>query len=280
MSSRLIVLLFVLLNAALACADDPKLGTDKIAPPSALEQAVAHPERTPENTGRDADRHPLQTLEFFGVAADMTVVELWPGGGWYTEILAPLLHANGRLIAAGFDPQASGESGRYLREGAMNFNDKMAADESLYGRVEITILAPPTQVEIAPPNSADAVLSFRNAHSWLADGTFSEVLKAVHKALKADGIFGIEEHRADPQAQVDPKVKNGYVNEAVLIAEVEKAGFALLAKSEINANPLDTRNHPRGVWTLPPTLALGEKDLERYQKIGESDRMTLRFRKR
>lgn len=276
MSKRPLALTLLLLTTALAWGAEEK----KEASVDALAAAVGAVTRTPANVERDGARHPYETLQFFGLTPKMTVVELWPGGGWYTEILAPYLQAAGSFYVAGFDPQASGDSGKYFREGVMKFAEKLAANDEVYGNVKVTVLAPPDKVAIAPAASADVVLSFRNVHNWMASDSFAEVLAAAHTALKPGGVLGIEEHRADPAAAIDPKAKNGYVNEIELIRQVEAAGFKLAERSEINANLKDTRNHPRGVWTLPPTLALGEKDREKYIGIGESDRMTLRFVKR
>jgi len=272
---RPLALTALLLTTALAWGAQPE-AAKALSP---LEAAVASSTRSPANVVRDVYRHPLETLTFFGVAEDMTVVELWPGGGWYTEILAPYLKEKGALYAAGFDPQASGDSGKYFREGAMKLADKLGSDQDSYAAVKTSILAPPEKTKIAPAGSADRVLSFRNVHNWMAAEAFGSVLAAAHLALKLGGILGLEEHRAYPDAAIDPKAKNGYVNEAELIRIVEAAGFKLKAKSEINANAEDTRNHPRGVWTLPPTLALGDKDRDKYLAIGESDRMTLAFEK-
>jgi predicted methyltransferase len=264
--------------AALALLIALPLHADRPLDP--LESVVSSEWRTPSNRERDAARRPLEMLKFFEIAPEQTVVELWPGGGWLTEILAPLLRENGQLIVAGFDPQASGDDGKFLREGALKLSAKFEADPERYDQVETTVLAPPERVEIAPAASADRVLALRVAHLWIAREQLSAVLAAVHAALKPDGLFGIEENRADPQAAIDLRARNGYVNQAELIGQVEAAGFVLVESSELNANPNDRRNHPRGVWTLPPTLALGDKDRDKYLSIGESDRMLLKFRKR
>lgn len=228
-----------------------------------LKAAVAADHRTVGNVARDPARHPYETLSFFGIKPTDTVVELAPGGGWYTEILAPYLREQGQLYAV------AGASTR--------FKAKMDAS-AVYGKVKITTFdAAKGQVEIAPPGSADAVLTFRNVHNWMDNGTAQAVFDAAFKALKPGGVLGIEEHRLPVLHAQDPKAKSGYVHEAVVIKFAETAGFKLAGKSEVNANPKDTADHPDGVWTLPPTYALKDKDRAKYQAIGESDRMTLKF---
>lgn len=241
-----------------------------------LATVLAGEQRSAENRARDQWRHPAATLEFFGIRPDMTVVELWPGRGWYTEILAPYLREQGKLYAAHFPPQAEQE---YYRRGRAAFDAMLAANPAVYDRVEVSELAPPAVLAIAPAGSADAVLTFRNLHNWYGMGAEVAVLKAAYAALKPGGVLGIVEHRAAADATTEQMKQSGYMSEDVVIAAARAAGFELEDKSEINANPRDTREHPKGVWTLPPTLALGEVDRERYLAIGESDRMTLRFRK-
>ncbi|NCT82918.1 MAG: class I SAM-dependent methyltransferase [Comamonadaceae bacterium] len=227
-----------------------------------LKAAVAAEHRSVGNVARDPARHPYETLSFFGIKPGDTVVELAPGGGWYTEILAPYLRERGQLYAAG---------------GGARFKAKM---ESLpvYGKVQITSFDPAKgQLDIAPPGSADAVLTFRNVHNWMNGGTAQAVFDAAFKALKPGGVLGVEEHRLPASRTQDPKAGTGYVQEATVIQFAEKAGFKLAGRSEVNANPRDTADHPEGVWTLPPTYALKDKDRAKYQAIGESDRMTLKF---
>jgi predicted methyltransferase len=233
---------------------------------AALEAAIDNPARPATERARDRYRHPLQTLEFFGLKPDMTVVEIWPGGGWYTNILAPYLKDHGKLYAA-VPPGPRAE----------DYRRKIAANPGLYGNVTITELGPPDHYEIAPPHSADVVLTFRNVHNWMRGGFAEDVFKAAYKALKPGGILGVAEHRGNPRLPQDPKASTGYVREDYVIGLAEKAGFHLLAKSEINANPKDTKDYPKGVWTLPPTLRLGNTDRDKYLAIGESDRMTLKF---
>jgi predicted methyltransferase len=234
--------------------------------------------RSAENRARNGDRHPVETLEFFGLQPDQTVVEISPGaGGWYTEILAPYLRERGRLYAAGYerDP-APGPARDYQLQGAQKFAEKLAARPDLYDRVIVTELGR-TRQEIAPDGSADLVLTFRNVHGWMGGGFADKVFAAAFRALKPGGVLGVVEHRARADRPQDPKAQSGYVREDTVIALAEGAGFRLDARSDVNANPRDTTEHPMGVWTLPPTLRQGEKDREKYLAIGESDRMTLRF---
>jgi predicted methyltransferase len=219
----------------------------------------------------------VETLTFFGLAPGMTVVEIAPGGaGWYTEIIAPYVRASGRYYAAAYDPLSPEE---YYRRSARALQDKLAERLDLYGSAILTVFAPPAKLDIAPPDSADLVLSFRNVHNWMADGAADAAFASFYRALKPGGVLGVVEHRGSSEQPQDPKADSGYVREDVVIGLAERAGFRLDARSEINANPKDTRDHPKGVWTLPPTLELGGEDRAKYTAIGESDRMTLRFRK-
>jgi predicted methyltransferase len=235
------------------------------APSPTLAQVIAGPQRTAAFQARDRYRHPMQVLKFFGLKPDMSVVEIWPSGGWWTEILAPYLHAHGTYYAAA---QPSPDPA---------FRDKLAAAPQYYDRVIVTRAGPPDHWQIAPPGSADLVLTFRNVHNWLAAGSEKDMFAAMYRALKPGGVLGLEEHRAAPGTTRADWVKTGYVSEDFVIELAREAGFRLVAKSEIGANPKDTKNYPKGVWTLPPTLALGQKDRARYLAIGESDRMTLKF---
>jgi predicted methyltransferase len=226
-----------------------------------LKESIESQDRTPQFTTRDVYRHPYETLTFFNIQPDMTVVELNPGGGWYTEILANYIHYPGTLIAA---------QGSYYMDG---FKKKMDSDP-MFGRVEIVSLSS----NLAEPNSVDAILTFRNLHNWLGP-QMDSIFKSSMVALKPGGIFGVVEHRANPGTSLKAMKSSGYVTEAHAIEVALNNGFELVAKSEINANPKDTKNHPKGVWTLPPRLRLNEVDREKYESIGESDRMTLLFRK-
>lgn len=238
-----------------------------------LKSVIAGNHRTEADKARDQYRRPLETLTWFGIKDDMTVVELVPGGGWYTDILAPFLKERGVYYAAGFDPESDVE---YMRRGAQRFKEKIDANAELFGKTQITVLAP-NKAEIAPAGSADMVLTFRNVHNWMAAGQAEAVFQAAYKALKPGGILGVVEHRGNPEVEQDPKAASGYVREDYVIKLAEDAGFKLVDRSEINANPKDTKDYEKGVWTLPPVLRLKEVDKEKYLAIGESDRMTLKF---
>ena len=234
-----------------------------------LKGALASEDRTPKNVTRDVYRHPYETLEFFGIKQDMTVIELSPGGGWYTEILANYIHYPGTLIAAHFNPDAGG----YYKRGRANFEKKMNSNP-MYGRVEIVNI----DSTLAEPNSVDAVLTFRNLHNWLGP-LLDTIFSNSYKALKPGGIFGVVEHRADEGTTLETMKKSGYVTEKHAIEMAKKHGFELVSKSEVNSNPKDIKNYPKGVWTLPPNLRMKDVDRQKYLEIGESDRMTLLFRK-
>ena len=239
------------------------------------EQAFYGEQRSKENSARDVYRHPKETLGFFGVQPGMTVVEVWPGTGWYSEILAPLLAERGQLYAAHFSDEANANFKLRLLS---RYKEKLASAD-VYDRVILTVLDPPRFTEIAPAQSADLVLTFRNVHNWMKDNTELEVFEAFYRALKPGGILGVVEHRANEPISREQMIATGYVSETYTIELAKRAGFTLLARSEINANPSDEKNYPEGVWTLPPTLRLGEVGQNRYLIIGESDRMTLKFQK-
>lgn len=239
-----------------------------------LKQAIAGKHRASEHKARDKYRHPEQTLEFFEVKNDMTVVEIWPGAGWYTEILAPYLKTNGKLIAAQFSPDAELP---YHKNAAQKYIDKLKAQPNFYGKVELSVLEPPQYLQIAPDNSVDRVLTFRNVHNWMASDQAAIVFKAMFTALKPGGILGVVEHRSNNLKPQDPKAASGYVSEDYVIALARNAGFEFLAKSDINANNKDTKDYAEGVWMLPPALSGKDKDRKKYLAIGESDRMTIKF---
>ena len=240
----------------------------------ALKAAIASKERTPDNAARDAARHPYETLTFFGIKPNMTVVELSPGGGWYTEILAPYLAPKGKLIVAGEAPDSSSD---YGRRNAANMTRKLAANPAMYGKVERGLFEPPSAYNIAKPNSVDLVLTFRNLHNWTGQGDegLKKVLAEVFKVVKPGGVLGVVDHRLP--ASKPAGSTGGYVHEDYVIKMVESAGFKLAGKSEINANPKDSADHAKGVWALPPSLANKDVDRAKYLAIGESDRMTLKF---
>ncbi|MBX3702938.1 MAG: class I SAM-dependent methyltransferase [Steroidobacteraceae bacterium] len=242
-----------------------------------LDRVLAGDHRSDANRARDAWRHPKETLQFFGLREDMAVLEVWPGGGgWYTEVLAPTLRERGRYIAAGFDPAAESE---YMQRGIKAFADKLASRPDLYDRVTVTALQHPGALQPVPAGSVDMVLTFRNLHNWMAREAAEEMLAAMYAALKPGGILGLVEHRADPSKPQDPRARSGYVRTDYAIELARAAGFELIGQSEVNANPKDTKDHANGVWSLPPTFRGGDVDRDRLAAIGESDRMTLRFRK-
>jgi len=242
-----------------------------------LRAVIDGPQRSAANRARDPARHPFETLRFFGIAPTHTVIEIAPGGGWYTEILAPYLREHGRYYAAleGGDAQEQVHS-------RAHFKDLVRADPSLYGRVVTGTM--PTGgrgfTGIAPAGGADRVLTFRNVHNWIEAGALDDMLRAFHAVLKPGGVLGVEEHRARPDTGLATIIRSGYVPTDFVVDRARAAGFALVAASEINANPRDDTVHPNGVWSLPPTLRGGQTDRARFLAIGESDRMTLRFVKR
>lgn len=236
-----------------------------------LDAAIAGGWRSPANRARDVYRHPKATLQFFDVRPDQTVVEILPGGGWYTEILAPLLRDDGHYIAAEEVP-----TGGEAKRDDETLRGKFAADPADYGKARIVEFDPKAPV-LGPPGSADRVLTFRNVHNWAEAGTAAAMFKAFFAVLRPGGMLGVTDHRAAPGATLAAVVSSGYLPTDYVIKLATDAGFKLVGQSEINANPKDSRDHPKGVWTLPPTLALGDKDRAKYLAIGESDRMTLRF---
>jgi predicted methyltransferase len=254
----------------------PALSADEVSVDRALDQILAGSHRDPKNAARDVYRHPKQGLLFFGIRPDMTAVEVWPSGGWWTEILAPLLKERGKYYAAWYATQAAGASD-YAKEQEKKFDAKLAERPDLYGGVIKTHLLAPAFVDMAPKGSADLVLTFRNVHNWAKAGNAEAMFKSFYDVLKPGGILGVVDHRAKPGTAFQRQIDSGYLTEEYVIGLAEGAGFRLAEKSELNANPRDTTDHPRGVWTLPPTLALGDQDRDRYLAIGESDRMTLKF---
>lgn len=237
---------------------------------AALEKAVAGEHRSAANKARDKYRHPVETLTFFGFTPEMTVVEITPGGGWYTEILAPALKGTGKLYGAHYPD--TGED-NYYSNSRKKLEKKLAANV-VFSEVVLTDFVPRKPSELAPQGSADLVLTFRNLHNWQEEGVL-QVFKDAFNALKPGGVLGVVEHRLAPG--VAPEKAKGYVAEATTIKQAKAAGFRFVAASEINANSKDLGQYPKGVWTLPPVLRLGETDKEKYLAIGESDRMTLKF---
>jgi predicted methyltransferase len=244
---------------------------------AALDRAIAGPWRNPNNVARDKYRHPKETLSFFGVKANQTVIEITPGAGWYTEILAPMLHDHGHYVGIVNDPASvKAEARAETNDLNTRLEAKLAMHPDQYILTQLREIDPAMPV-LGPPNSVDVVLTFRNVHNWVMDGNQAAMFKAMFIVLKPGGVLGVTDHRANPGPATDGK--KGYLSEQQVIDYATAAGFVLDAKSEINANPKDTKDYPKGVWTLPPTLTLGEVDKAKYLAIGESDRMTLRFSK-
>lgn len=256
---------------------------DREAVRNAIQAAANGDHRSAENIARNEYRHPVETLDFFGLKRDMTVAELWPGGGWYTEVLAPVLHEDGKLIAANFDPETDVE---YQARMAESYLEKLADNPAVYGDVSVVPFDPPRRTHLGDPGSVDMVVTFRNLHSWINAGAPESVFRAALEVLRPGGTFGVVQHRARPDAEAEESAQRGYVPESYVIELAERVGFQLEGKSEINANPADDGNHQYGVWTLPPSFRACreiEDDTERenceadFREIGESDRMTLRF---
>jgi predicted methyltransferase len=243
-----------------------------------LDSAVSNPARSAKFVARDQARHPLDELAFFGVTPQSTVVEIWPGGGYWTEILAPFLHDHGAYYVALQGKGGSEAADAEAEKLNSLFRSKIEADKATYEKVITTALGV-GEDEIAPAGSADFVLTFRNLHNWLEEGFAPEAFAAFYRALKPGGVLGIEDHRGHRDAPQDPKAADGYVRQDYAIALAEKAGFKFEGSSEIDANPKDTANWPKGVWTLPPTFALGDQDRAKYAAIGEADNFVLKFRK-
>lgn len=244
-----------------------------------LDEAIKGEHRSEANKARDLYRKPKETLNFLGLKEDMKVVEIWPGGGWYTEILAPYLKDKGRFVAAQYD--LNGPYG-YQRRGLGTFFTKLGSNPKLYRDVEVVQFALPYQLELTQPGTADMVLTFRNVHNLVADlyggGAFADLtFTAMFDALKEGGVLGIVDHEWDDPENEDPKARNGYISKQSTIKMAEKAGFKLVAESEILDNPKDTKDYVNGVWSLPPVLAIDDKDKAKQIAIGESDRFLLKF---
>jgi predicted methyltransferase len=239
-----------------------------------IDQAMIGGHRSDANKARDKYRHPKETLLFFGLKPDMTVVEISPSRGWYTEILAPVLRDGGQYYAA--VSAVTEKTPEPVKKNDADYRGMLAAAPDLYGNVKLSVLSPGA-LQVAPPGSADMVLTFRNVHNWAKAGTADAMFKAFSDALKSGGTLGVVEHRAKPETSFQQQIDTGYMAEAYVVETAQKAGFKLVNKSEINSNPKDTKDYPGGVWTLPPTLRLGDENREKYLAIGESDRMTLKF---
>ena len=270
------LLAFCLATAVAGCASTTATDSTQAAPKAdaALDAAIAGSWRLPANRVRDPHRHPRETLGFFQLAAGQRVIEISPSGGWYSEILAPYLRDGGHYVAA--TAAAPADSGGGKRNATLQA--KFAAEPTRYDRVEWLEYDGKAPV-LGAPASADAVLTFRNVHNWVAAGNADVYFRAFFAALKPGGVLGVVDHRAKPGTDIETMKKSGYLTEALVIDLATDAGFVLEARSEVNANPKDSADHPNGVWTLPPVNRHDAADDAMYKAIGESDRMTLRFRK-
>ena len=252
---------------------------DTAAQSAELQQLAESAQRSAENIQRNEYRHPAQTLQFFGIKPDMSVLEIWPGHGWYTEILAPFLKEQGKLTLAQFrhnDGSLKDDRSIFWARVSERLAQRIADNAEYFGTPEMIELDPPL---FYPQQSEqyDMVLTFRNAHIWNEDGNLFATLQSIFAALKPGGILGMVEHRAARLSDISSSAVEGYLDESYVIEAAELAGFTLVESSELNANPADTKNYPKGVYALPPTLAMGNYNKAEYLKIGESDRMTLKF---
>lgn len=263
----LALLACVLLIAACAA------GSSRQSTAEALTVILAGNQRPPEEQARDLYRHPKETLLFFGIRPEMKVLEVWPEPGWYTAVIAPLLREKGSYYA-GVIPEDP--SSKYITHRLEEYRGRLASRGDLYDRVTV-VSFPNDGGDAVPPGSVDMVLTFRNIHNWMARDQAPQAFASMYRALKPGGVLGVVEHRGNPAVPQDPKAKSGYVNEDYAIRLIEAQGFRLVAKSEVNDNPRDTKDYEAGVWTLPPAYRLGAKDHDKYAAIGESDRFTLRF---
>lgn len=277
---HVIVLLFALLSTAGAAATDLPIE-------ARIEQAMFGDHRAEGNAERNRYRHPVGTLTFFGLQDGMTVMEIWPGAGWYSEILAPVLRHHGQFIVAGWNTDVPDQP-EYRYRLQQQLLDKFAADPAIYDQVAVVPFSPPASASLGAAESVDMVLTFRNTHGWIGDGIAADVFREFARVLKPGGVLGLVQHRAPAGADMAKALEGGYVGEAAVIDLARQAGLFLEARSEVNANPADTADHEAGVWRLLPGLSLC-RDLEEdtaaaacraeWGAIGESDRMTLRFRK-
>jgi predicted methyltransferase len=262
--------------AALACAALAAAcasSSSRLSTADALTAILGGDQRPSEERARDVYRHPKETLLFFGIRPEMKVLEVWPEPGWYTAVIAPLLREKGKYYAAVI---AADPASKYTTHRLEEYRARLAARPDVYDRV--TVVSFPTDGgDAVPPATVDMVLTFRNIHNWMARDQATQAFASMYRALKPGGVLGVVEHRGNPATPQDPKAKSGYVNEDYAIKLIEAQGFRLVAKSEVNDNPKDTKDYEQGVWTLPPSYRLGTKDHDKYAAIGESDRFTLRF---
>jgi len=258
--------------ASVAPSSAPSATTERT-----LAVIIAGDHRSADNRARDRFRHPEATLAFFGITPSLRVLEITPGAGWYSEIIAPYVQAKGHFSAAIWDDSRP-DFPKFYADLNAQLRAKVSARPELYGNVQLLPINSKAPA-FGSAESEDAIVTFRNVHNWAIGGNADAWFKAFFAALKPGGVLGVVDHRAKPGTTLAATLKSGYLTEAYVIGLAEAAGFVLEARSEINANPLDDANHEAGVWSLPPTLRLGEKDRAQYLAIGESDRMTLRFRK-
>ena len=262
------ILLSLALVAPAALAEDSYI--ERVAAASVGEH------RSSANRARNEYRHPAQTLAFFGFEEGDSVLEIWPGGGWYTEVLAPAIRDHGVFTVANWDPAVEGQPD-YRYELPKRLRAKFEARPALYDQVREVRFSPPESASLGAAASYDLVLTFRNTHGWVSGGLAEAMFAEFARVLKPGGVLGVVQHRAAPGSDPQASSRRGYVPEAHVRALAEGAGLRFDGTSEVNANPADSRDHPEGVWTLPPSLDLGDEDRARYLTIGESDRMTLRF---
>jgi predicted methyltransferase len=266
-----------LLMPQVGAADNHSLDA---ATSAAIDAAMQGTHRSERNRARDQYRRPKETLAFLGFNSKMTVVELSPGGGWYTEVLAPALRDGGTLYAAHYGMNA----GNFQRRSLGGFLRKLGEAPEAYDQVVVTTVSEPGGEPMAPLNSADLAVTFRNVHNWIDSDTGSEAdaiatFAEMYRVVKPGGFLGVVDHRWPDPATEDPMAGNGYLSEERVIRMASAAGFEFVARSDHNSNPKDTHDHPNGVWTLPPDLDADEADQDKYRQIGESDRMVLKFRK-
>jgi predicted methyltransferase len=247
-----------------------------------LQKWVDSPKRSEENRARDEYRHPTETLTFFGLQPTMSVLEIWPARGWYTEILAPFLKDKGQLTLANFrknDGTIEDEKKQFWARLAAKLDQDIAKNPEHFGTVNVLEFDPPGLMSLGNVNQYDMVLSFRNSHIWNEQGYLLDVFRSFFDVLKPGGTLGLVEHRSSRLSEISSRAGEGYLDEYYVISVARQAGFVLEDRTEINANAKDTKDYPKGVYALPPTLAMGNVDRQKYLAIGESDRMTLRFRK-
>lgn len=270
-AALVLVLLCLVGGMALLASCVTTSGRQKTA--NALDVILAGDQRTAEDRAQDPFRHPKETLLFFGIRPGTRVLQVWPESGWYTKIIAPLVHARGRYYAGVIAPDPDS---RFLTARLARYRELLASRPDLYGRVKV-VTFPLNGADVLPEGSVDMVLSFRDLHEWMALGDAPQALGTIYRALAPGGVFGVVDNRGDPGVAQDPRARNGYVRQDYAIRMIEAAGFRLVAASEVNANPKDTKNYRAGVWTLPPDYRLGSFERSKYEAIGESDRFTLKF---